>query len=58
VARVEHLKLEQGAGKMEDYLTARAQQMQGETAYWQGLYALQSAADYVEFVSAQGGQHE
>ncbi len=58
VARVEHLKLEQGTGKMEDYLAARAQEMQGETGYWQGLYALQSAVDYLDFVSAQGGQHE
>ncbi len=58
VARVEHLKLEQGAGKMEDYLAARAQEMQGETSYWQGLYGLQNAVDYLEFVTAQGGQHE
>ena len=58
VARVEHLKLEQGTGRMEDYLAARAQQMQGETSYWQGLYALQNAVDYLDFVSAQGGQHD
>ncbi|MDD5563012.1 MAG: TolC family protein [Thermoanaerobaculaceae bacterium] len=58
VARVEHLKLEQGTGKMEDYLAARTQEMQGETGYWQGLYALQSAVDYLDFVSAQGGQHD
>jgi outer membrane protein TolC len=58
VARVEHLKLEQGAGKMEDYLAARAQEMQGETSYWQGLYALQSAVDYLDFVSARGGQYD
>ena len=58
VARVEHLKIEQGTGKMEDYLAARAQEMQGEAAYWQGLYALQSAVDYLDFVSAQGGQHD
>ena len=58
VARVEHLKLEQGTGKMEDYLAARAQQMQGETSYWQGLYALQNAVDYFDFVSARGGQHD
>jgi hypothetical protein len=55
---VEHLKLEQGTGKMEDYLTARAQEMQGETSYWQGLYALQNAVDYLDFVTAQGGQHD
>jgi outer membrane protein TolC len=58
VARVERLKLEQGTGKMEDYLAARAQEMQGEAAYWQGLYALQSAADYLDFVAARGGQHD
>ena len=58
VARVEHLKLEQGTGKMEDYLSAKAQELQGETGYWQGLYALQSAVDYYDFVCAPGGQHE
>ncbi len=58
VARVEHLKLEQGTGRMEDYLTARAQELQGETSYWQGLYALQNAVDYFHFVTARGGQHE
>jgi outer membrane protein TolC len=58
VARVEHLKLSQGTGKMEDYLAARAQELQGETGYWQGLYALQSAVDYYDFVCARGGQHE
>ena len=58
VARVEHLKLEQGTGKMEDYLAARAQELQGETGYWQGLYALQSAVDYYDFVCAPGGRHE
>ncbi|MGC8722415.1 MAG: TolC family protein [Acidobacteriota bacterium] len=58
VARVEHLKLEQGTGKMEDYLAARAEQLQGETAYWQGLYGLQSAVDYLDFVCARGGEHE
>jgi outer membrane protein len=58
VARVEHLKLEQGTGRMEDYLAARAQEMQGETSYWQGLYSLQNAVDYLDFVSAQGGQHD
>ncbi len=58
VARVEHLKLEQGTGRMDDYLLARAQEMQGETSYWQGLYALQNAVDYLDFVSARGGHHE
>jgi outer membrane protein TolC len=56
VARIEHLKLEQGTGKVEDYLAARAQEAQGETNYWQGLYALQNALDYFDFVSARGGQ--
>ena len=55
VARVEALKLETGAGKVEDYLTARAQEVDGETGYWQGLYALQSAIDYLELVSGTGG---
>ncbi len=58
VARVEHLKLEQGTGRMEDYLAARAQEMQGETSYWQGLYALQNSVDYLDFVTARGGQHD
>lgn len=58
VARVEHLKLEQGTGKMEDYLAARGQELAGETAYWRGLYAYQSAADYLAFVTARGGDHE
>ncbi len=58
VARVEHLKLEQGTGKMEDYLTARGQELAGETAYWRGLYSYQSAVDYLAFVTARGGSHE
>jgi outer membrane protein TolC len=58
VARVEHLKLEQGLGRVEDYLTARAQQMNGETAYWQGLYGLQSAADYLDFVTGKEVDHD
>jgi len=58
VARVEHLKLTQGRGKMEDYLSARADEMQGEAAYWQGLYSFQSAVDYLDFVTAGGGDHE
>jgi outer membrane protein TolC len=56
VARVEHLKLEQGVGKVEDYLVARAQELAGETAYWRGLYAAQSAADYLNFVLGRGGE--
>jgi outer membrane protein TolC len=58
VAKVEHLKLEQGAGRMEDYLAAKAQELQGITGYWQGLYALQSAVDYRDFVCAQGEHHD
>ncbi len=55
VARVEKLKLEAGTGKVEDYLTARAQELDGETGYWQGLYALQSAHDYLALVKGTGG---
>ncbi len=58
VARVEHLKLDQGTGKMEDYLAARGQELSGETSYWRGLYAYQSAVDYLNFVTARGGNHE
>ena len=55
VARVEKLKLEQGTGKVEDYLAARTQELSGETAYWRGLYSLQSAVDYLDFVTARNG---
>jgi outer membrane protein len=58
VARVEHLKLMQGKGKMEDYLAARSGEMQGDAAYWQGLYSYQSAVDYLDFITARGGNHE
>jgi len=58
VARVERLKLEQGTGKMEDYLAARGQELAGETSYWRGLYAYQSAVDYLAFVTARGENHE
>jgi len=58
VARVEHLRLEQGTGNMEDYLAARGQELAGETAYWRGLYTYQSALDYMDFVSARGDSHE
>jgi outer membrane protein TolC len=58
VARVEHLKLEQGAGRVEDYLGARAQELAGETAYWQGLYAYQSAADYLDFATGKVVDHD
>ena len=56
MARVEKLKLDQGTGKIEDYLTAQAQQLRGETAYWQGLYARETALDYFEFVTGGGRQ--
>lgn len=56
VARVEKLKLDQGTGKIEDYLAAQAQRLRGQTAYWQGLYALQTAWDYLEFVTGGGQQ--
>jgi outer membrane protein TolC len=55
VARVERLKLTAGTGKVEDYLTARAQEVEGETGYWQGLYALQSAYEYLALVTGSGG---
>ncbi|GAO01489.1 outer membrane efflux protein [Anaeromyxobacter sp. PSR-1] len=55
VARVEKLKLESGRGKVEDYLAARAQALEGETGYWQGLYGLQSAYDYLALVTGIGG---
>jgi outer membrane protein TolC len=58
VARVEHLKLEQGSGRIEDYLAARAQELAGDTAYWQGLYALQTAVDYCNFVTGKGEDHD
>ena len=58
VARIEHLKLEQGSGRMEDYLVGRSQELQGTTGYWQGLYALQSALEYLDFVRAKGESHE
>lgn len=52
VARVERLRLDQGTGKVEDYLAARSQELLGETAYWRGLYALQGAVDEMELVAA------
>ena len=58
LARVERLKLEQGSGRVEDYLAARAQELAGETAYWQGLYALQTAVDYCDFVTGKGVNHD
>ncbi len=56
VARVERLRLDQGTGKVEDYLSARSQELLGETAYWRGLYALQTAEDNLEFVTARRGE--
>lgn len=56
VARVEHLKLLQGTGRMEDYLAARAQEVEGEAAYWEALYGLQTERDYLDFATARGGQ--
>ena len=56
VARVEHLKLEQGTGRMEDYLAARAQEVEGEASYWQSRYGLETATDYLDFATARGGQ--
>jgi len=52
IARVEKLKLDQGNGNMEDYLSARAHELQGETYYWRSLYAFQNAVDYFNFVCA------
>lgn len=55
VSRVEKLKLEAGTGKVEDYLVARAQELEGETGFWQGHYALQNAFDYLALVTGTGG---
>jgi outer membrane protein TolC len=55
VARVEKIKLDAGSGRVDDFLTARAQKVEGETAYWQGLYALQVAYDYLALVTGNGG---
>jgi outer membrane protein TolC len=58
VARVEKLRFEAGTGRIEDYLTARAQELEGETGYWQGLYGLQAAHDNLDLATGQGGTHE
>lgn len=58
VARVEELRFRAGTGRVEDYLLARAQQLEGETGYWLALYALQSAGDYAELVSGSGGHRD
>jgi outer membrane protein TolC len=55
VARVEKLRFEAGTGRIEDYLTARAQELEGETSYWQGLYGLQAAHDNLDLATGQGG---
>ncbi len=55
VARVEKLRFEAGTDKVEDYLSARASELDGETGYWAALYALQSAHDYLELASGTGG---
>ena len=54
-ARVEELRFQAGTGRIEDHLAARASALEGETGYWQALYALQSAYDYLELVSGMGG---
>ncbi len=54
VARVEKLKLDAGTGKVEDYLAARAQELEGETGYWQALYAVQTANDYLALATGAG----
>lgn len=58
VARVEKLELDQGTGRIEDYLAAKASELRGETAYWQALYALQNANDYAAFVRGGESSHE
>lgn len=58
VARVEQLRFEAGTGKAEDLLAARAQALEGETAFWLGTYGLQAAQDYLELVSGKGGSRE
>src|SRR5581483_7879218 len=58
VARVEKLKLDQGVGRIEDYLTARANELRGETAYWQALYAVRNARDYQDYVAGRRLAHE
>ncbi len=58
VARVEKMKLDQGVGRMEDYLAARASEVRGETAYWQALYALRNARDDLDYVTGRSLGHE
>jgi len=56
VAQIEKVRLEQGAGKVEDYLVARGQELAGETAYWSALYGVHNALDRLALVSGQGEQ--
>lgn len=58
IARIEKIKLDEGSGKIEDYLSARTQELQGETSYWRGLYSFQNAVDYYNFVSGKGENNE
>ncbi len=58
VARVEKLKLDQGTGRIEDYLAARASEVRGESAYWQALYAAQNASDYAALAGGRESCHE
>ena len=55
VARVERMRFESGVGKVEDYLHARVQALDGETGFWQSLYTLQSSIDYLALVTGNGG---
>ncbi len=58
VARVEKLRLDQGVGRMDDYLAARAAELRGDTAYWQALYAQRNAHNYYDYVTARRFAHE
>lgn len=53
VARVEKLKVDQGVGRIEDYLAARASELRGETAYWQALYGTRNARDTYDYVTGR-----
>ena len=58
VARVEKLRLDQGVGRMDDYLVARAAELRGESAYWQALYGERNARDYYDYVTAGRYGHD
>jgi outer membrane protein TolC len=58
VSRIEKLKLEQGNGKIEDYLLAKYQEFQGEASYWRGLYTYKNSIDYYKFVIGKGDESE